>query len=977
MAEEEKNNVEAENLDMEALKAQAIAGSENMLGKVLKGRKKNFIDISTPKENVDIPDVSGMKGPLAINKRYNSAYLNDIFRAATGKLLLATSESTELGPQIAGTKLKQGATTKFGDEIPFSIEVKSEEINTDVIDPEHPEHKQWLRYTLGLSAYYKLQGDEKFERVEIKYKPDVGGDDMQLDDFKEYLKSLNLPVYETLPTPDSFGYGTKNKNYLYTAGLGEKYQQLNNLEKFKKHSLETNNIWQLDDAIFNGDLEETTSNIHEHVSYEDHVFSYSSPTPFRKIEKDHSNLKSSFYEVESNYNYSIPLYEQAVSNPIVKEPLLPNIYNFLTYQKNKNDQFTKTHFTHLLLNGYLTGEVATDILNGFFLKENAVLSPVAYFRALSEYILAASSDASNFPGYDLSTQYQNIGFSQGELLSILQDAKDKKFNFPMSIGLRFSTDTKSAISQIMKKAKFTRNIISNLSSPTTNNVMELMYYPEEISQLVFDPSNPDLDYAPESMLMPQGSAPYKVWHLDDIYKVHPDDSLVIMGYDDAAKPSGMQYNFYNMMLNKIFQQKVSGEIRKHTRNYRQIFDNKEAYNETLAYRIEKIRVAENVILPQEGVEDSVLPEGSELTTQNFYIPNSNELDILEFVDTQVKFNTKYNYKVFAYQVVYGTEYKYCRCSVGTDHSVENGHGYRAEFIVMSRPSPIIVEVPYFGDLPSDLVNKNIVDTPPMPPDFDIVPYKGMDNKLLINLKHNTGRMDAIPTPIEIVDKDLFLKAAESQGKNNIEVPITFASEEEPLYYEVYRTTKFPGSYEDFRDKKIADLSVPLSQTSFIDEDIKPNKKYYYTFRSCDNHEWKSNPTPIIRVELVNNDGAVYLLQNMIEFPTGLENIVNKKHFKRYIYIKPEFGHITPSYPEMEVDLDESAFDAFADEVPVLGVKNKPLMGKTFKIRFKSKNTSKVFDLNVKFEHAHISPDPIKVEQYNNNLTLDEESEGSY
>ena len=171
--------------------------------------------------------------------------------------------------------------------------------------------------------------------------------------------------------------------------------------------------------------------------------------------------------------------------------------------------------------------------------------------------------------------------------------------------------------------------------------------------------------------------------------------------------------------------------------------------------------------------------------------------------------------------------------------------------------------------------------------------------------------------------------------------------------------------------------MPLRQTSYIDEDIKPNKKYYYTFRACDGHDWKSNPTPIIRVELVNNDGAVYLLQSVVEFPTGLENIVNKKSLKRYIYIKPEFGHITPSYPEMDVDIDESAFDAFADEVPVLGVKNKPLMGKTFKIRFKSKNTSKVFDLNVKFTHSHISPDPIKVEQYNNNLTLDEETEGSY
>ena len=57
---------------------------------------------------------------------------------------------------------------------------------------------------------------------------------------------------------------------------------------------------------------------------------------------------------------------------------------------------------------------------------------------------------------------------------------------------------------------------------------------------------------------------------------------------------------------------------------------KEAYNETIMYEI-------------------VRTGG---TPQSIFVVNSDELDILKYVDTQVKYNTEYKYRVYAHQLIF-------------------------------------------------------------------------------------------------------------------------------------------------------------------------------------------------------------------------------------------------------------------------------------------------------------------------------------
>lgn len=54
-----------------------------------------------------------------------------------------------------------------------------------------------------------------------------------------------------------------------------------------------------------------------------------------------------------------------------------------------------------------------------------------------------------------------------------------------------------------------------------------------------------------------------------------------------------------------------------------------------------------------------------------------------------------------------------------------------------------------------------------------------------------------------------------------------------------------------------------STGEFVDY-ISSNKKYYYTFRMVDVHGHVSNPTEIYEIELVNDEGSVYLNKRIVE-----------------------------------------------------------------------------------------------------------------
>jgi len=258
----------------------------------------------------------------------------------------------------------------------------------------------------------------------------------------------------------------------------------------------------------------------------------------------------------------------------------------------------------------------------------------------------------------------------------------------------------------------------------------------------------------------------------------------------------------------------------------------------------------------------------------------------------------------------------------------------------------------------------VIDKPPVFPDALITPYKGLNNKLLINLNQNVGEYSMKPIIIDPEEKEQYLKIAESQKVKitpfDSEPPIAYKSDD-PLgdggYFEVYRIDKKPSSYFDFADNLLttidgfheAEVGHVSTDSASLRDDIKPNKKYYYMFRVVDVHGHVSNPSPIFEVEMVDDGGTVYMIQNIVELDEPDIKEVGKS-FKKYLQVKPVFQQTLLSVPNSDSPLP-SAYDygEIGTEGDInLGTAQTALWGKKFKIRITSKSSGKQIDLNITF-----------------------------
>ena len=308
---------------------------------------------------------------------------------------------------------------------------------------------------------------------------------------------------------------------------------------------------------------------------------------------------------------------------------------------------------------------------------------------------------------------------------------------------------------------------------------------------------------------------------------------------------------------------------------------------------------------------------------------------MEFVDTQVKYNKNYTYEVFAYQMVLGNAYRYMSPEV-TGETVELEVENNARWMLFK------VKLNQFTN--------RVIDRPPVFPDVDIIPYKGVNNKILLSLNSGVGLFSAEPIEIRNSDSEKIELIRQSQKKPT--GPIEYKTDDKTSVFEVYRIDRMPSSYSDFSGARRASINTEfgedgplLSAANFVDT-IIPNKTYYYTFRAIDIHGQFSNPTPVYSVKMVDNSGVIYPLIGVVEFePPGHLLKFKTKEGRRYV-------QLIPAIPQTIFDGDTEKAPAIGgsfDALP-LGVQPEKVWNKDYKVRFISKKTGRKFDVNVKFRH---------------------------
>lgn len=661
--------------------------------------------------------------------------------------------------------------------------------------------------------------------------------------------------------------------------------------------------------------------------FTDHVHQMPLPFSRKELDKFSSPLNALSAQIRPEYNFYWKSYETKImEDPTVLENTLPNIYVFIseTNQEQPNPEFKKLITLDESIRPSTDRATSLNKFTGIFnnkkRKFDIKTHPIGkyYNNFAKQYNVARDKGAVT----SLSEKFSNILVSSGDI-SLLKDFNEKREMFPMYVDIEFSTDKATTFAQILKDSNLSEAFMTRVANRIIDNEALLMSCQEVIEDVAQERGENPVKNSTLS------GKQKRYWNVTDIIKnlieVQEDlnPSATYLGdYANTEKTlSGKQYDFFKSIMFRIFSGKLKKLVKDKFRSFRDIMNGKPAYSETVFYRVAKYA----------GDVDGEL-------IQNYYFPNSNELDVLRFIDTQVKYDKQYTYVVFAYQLVFGNKYSY------TEPGIENLKN-NAVFEVFNFPDLALFEHEFYR------FTGKVLDDPPIAPDIDVVPYKGIDDRVLILMNGNVGNVVQDPIFIKTEDQELvenFRKERQLEPGS----PIRFKADDHVGKFEVYRLEKHPESYSDFKDglRTVVDVEESgkmATAGSFIDK-IEPNKRYYYTFRGIDVHDNFSNPTPIIRIEMINENGTVFLLKDVVDFAE--EPKVSSKQARRYI-------QLVPSVLQSLINEEKSGYDEALSATQVarqihLGETDETVWGKNFKIRLTSKSTGKKVDFFVKFEHEH-------------------------
>jgi len=286
-------------------------------------------------------------------------------------------------------------------------------------------------------------------------------------------------------------------------------------------------------------------------------------------------------------------------------------------------------------------------------------------------------------------------------------------------------------------------------------------------------------------------------------------------------------------------------------------------------------------------------------------------------------------------------------------TAKNGQMLIGKVPLENRPSVRALVVPYLAG--AGLWAK-IMDAPPVPPELRFYPYKGINNKLKVMLNSSTGKLQVPPVIIEEGDREYFLSEYHTQTgdwtttfEEMVEAggTIFFRSDDPVDAYELFKLDRMPQSYAEFAGSMIP-IDPPKGVPGDITDILEPNRKYYYCARSIDVHGNRSNPTHIYEIEIVDNNGQIYLKQGVLRYEPPKEDFL--KPGRRFVYIEPAFRQLAL---QEGTDVGSPGITV----PPISGILGETdidkVWGKTFKVRITSKQTGRKMDLNLTFKNSGI------------------------
>jgi hypothetical protein len=643
--------------------------------------------------------------------------------------------------------------------------------------------------------------------------------------------------------------------------------------------------------------------VDESVDLYDNTFSLQLPFENSELLNSLNLIGASIVDVKENYNFYIKEYEKIATN---------------NYSRSKENVFPLAN-----LDGTIEGG------QNFFLNRTEKVifgikdSIGEYFDLFGlnyENLLNNSNSLHN----SYNNKLNNIIFLS-DVTSNLNEISKKKYMFPMSVELSIPCDKTTTVTKILMDSELIDSFMMKLcdlylssSFASKDSIITETIFSQNITsnntqtqiQQTFSSKRKNINSINISDLLENIT--------QNPINLNNSNYTVIGDTTKYMRTNTNSMSFVSGLRNIIFNSKLNTFVRNNYRTYKDILNAKKCYNETLAFRVSKYEVGNNSPI------------------QNYWIPNNPDIDLLNIVDTQVKYEKEYTYKIFAYQFVLGNKINQKYNSSGTSDNT-----FKIE--VENLPEANLIEVEILSTI------KKVSDTPPLSPEVVFVPYFGVDNKIGLFLNGRTGE-EKLET-INILDSD---QEITSLYKKNLNNTVLYKSDDIAKRFEIMKLDRKPNSYADFSKGFIkvvntdVDPSTPqeASAATFIDT-IEPNKKYYYCFRTVDTHEKISNPTQIFELEMINEKGMVFPIIKNYEFEKP--SYSNAKEMRRFIKIKPASQHILMNREISQIDGDTTAQQSL--QKINLGLSDVAVpWGKTFKMVVTSKQTGKKCEFKFKFKY---------------------------
>ena len=352
------------------------------------------------------------------------------------------------------------------------------------------------------------------------------------------------------------------------------------------------------------------------------------------------------------------------------------------------------------------------------------------------------------------------------------------------------------------------------------------------------------------------------------------------------------------------------------RTFQQIYNSEECYKEDFVYSLDKYK--DVVVEPK---------------AQTLYLPAVDDTSILN--DTQVKYGQTYVYKCKAHYIIVGNKYRYSNLQFFQNKREPQ----YATVDVTNVPSVVVVPFDMFTEKVKTLM------PPPVFPQIKFGTENNSNNQIQIYLSPTKG--EKIDSFIKILrsdtvqESDMLMNSMEKEGK------VRFKTFPDSGLYEIFKTATPPKSYEDFRDRKLSEIRMPFESNSAIFNDtIIPNSKFYYLFRKINAKGLVSNPTAIYEVELLKDADDSKIVVTEYNFPKKIL-FQDSRKFKSLFQVFPSTDQTWFS-DQQQVLWNKSTMKGTVDNLS-LGIANKSIWGRKFKIRIKSTTSGKIIDYNVTFK----------------------------